>query len=308
MECYTTFRQPQGIHIHMLIDENNGFKKGKHPLWAWFQNGYDIHESEWVPLTVSDCPTMPFPVPLKIPQRQFIRIKNFIRQNQDTLLEIATDNDIYANSSAKWHRPLLLEETSGINEMSNLLPSDTGLRRMVWMDDNMYYKLGKHAKRAKVYFSSNPDKSVSVGLDDNATIYGNVPEKEQTAIKDAQHWVYVNRFLLRKVADRELSVERFKELMTIFNNGKPVAKQLPKPMERRCPLNNGYSIIYNPENEKFNIAKDSDLQEPLSPEWFESWQGLKKDNGRWNLRFFSNGMGYIFWFDTENTTLDIYNA
>lgn len=288
----------EGLYIDMVVDEGFTSERNGHKLWAWFKNGFG-EDDIYIPITVEDIPTLPFRIPLKIPHAQFNKMRSFLAENVEYLTDISKRelflSEFDHHSCLKEGR---LPYRWNLSEMANLTTSKTGVPMTLWVDDKGLYKKGRHYKRVKAYFDSNPNQYVSIGIESTVPVYGDVPENERKNVKIAQRWVGYNLPLLDDLADGKISEEEFENKMVkLDKKGKVPMVKITKPI-KYGPLIDGYCLIVHPEHGRFNIASNDDISKPLCPIWFDWWTkvSVKKDCKRY-IGVSDNESMYIFNID-----------
>lgn len=289
------------IYTDVLIDETHGYVKEGHPLCVFFRNGYN-EETDWfVPIVVSETPYLPYNVPLKIPNRQFNKIRRFIAENTGILKDIADekirfDSDLFSIDADE----LIVEDRLLLLEMPNFLTHDTGLPRNIWIDTNMLYKRGKHNKRVKMFRKDIPKETISIELDDAATVRTPVPPQERSAVNVVRKWILCNLKILRDAADKKVGEKELKNNIIVFDGkGNPIEPFPTNSLLLIKRLKNGYCIVVHPRNGLFNIASDEDRNAPLSPVWFNEWYGPKRKDGEEFLIIFDEVNCYEFNFQKQ---------
>lgn len=73
-----------------MIDEGHAHERYNHPLWIYFDNGYDrIVGLELVPMIVCEEPYLPYDKPLKITTEDWEILKTFVRTFRNELQAVA---------------------------------------------------------------------------------------------------------------------------------------------------------------------------------------------------------------------------
>lgn len=132
-------------------------------------------------------------------------------------------NDVYkveANSKeeavVKINKLKMMEATA----MSKMIPSETGLATVIWVDAEKAYKKGKHAKRIKFKGGkSNSSRTfTSIMLKNAELVDETLPKKksdriDEATIEEIKTWVSNNEYALDKMADTLITQIQFSKIL-----------------------------------------------------------------------------------------------
>lgn len=111
------------------------------------RNGYD-NQDEFIPIPICNDPYRYNHHDLKITLKDYYILENFVAKNCELLLKI-THDEIDLFSDFLW-KDILNENKLIISEMAQIRPSQSGLKKKIWLDDGGTFAKGGHWLRVKV--------------------------------------------------------------------------------------------------------------------------------------------------------------
>ena len=82
-----------GLPVNIFVDDGSSYKMRNHPLWVYFQNGYDDNwgDKEFLPISVSVSPKLLTNKKIKISSSDLKRVVKFIVVNRTILKKLADE-------------------------------------------------------------------------------------------------------------------------------------------------------------------------------------------------------------------------
>lgn len=275
-----------GLPIDIMVDNDATYEYMEHPVWIYFRNGYEVDCNDWIPITVSKNPYLPYKNKrIEISKQDFDEVVEFVYEYRIVLkalanVKISTRDFIHILNR---HQDNLNEGVilgnRHLNEMSVLHPSDSGLPLKLWIDDSGSWINSKHNERLKV---ENPygEKNTRIWMPiilSNGQPRVAYPEKLDSQCKRHINDViqFVNKYkeeilrITRKEAKLQELIDKVEEDYSNSN------EYLQYEVVRDA--SNGFTIVKNEEGLYNYVDNKGKL---LSDKWFDRVGIFKMRDGK----------------------------
>lgn len=281
-----------GFNMNILVDTHGISKYRNHPLWIYFYNGYN-NEAMVIPVIVSNKPYMPYPVKLKISQKDYTEFINFVKICRTGLKMVANEKmDIY-DLLDKYHFSKLSDnyqinegqfyignQIYALNEMPTYYQDVTGLPFGIWIDTGGAYMKSGHSNsyRLKFQYPENNKNfetwpSMLIPSKEIKNTKTSIPSK---IIKSLSSFVDINMNLLLDAAKGNMSPDKFKSLVTKVNSDGNIV--LPITASRISSADDfGLQIVHDNTTNLYAVY-DSKHHTMLTTKWFKEIGKFKQHN------------------------------
>lgn len=144
---FTYIKKGKYFPVDVVFDTSFSFEYLGIAPSVLFRNGYE-YQDEFIPIPICADPYRYAHDNLKISLKDYYTLENFVAKNHQTLLKIAHD-EIDLFSDFLWKNNIN-ESASVITEMALVRPSQSGLKKKIWLDDGGTFAKGGHWLRIKV--------------------------------------------------------------------------------------------------------------------------------------------------------------
>ena len=210
------------LPVDLMVDLHGISEFNKHPLWLYFSNGYS-DKAKFVPILIDRHPEMPYPVKLKISQKDYNKIIDFIKVCYKELIEVSEEKfDIYElldlyneykNFSDSINEGMIYfgNQIMLLNEMPIFEPDITGLPVKIWIDPGSYNN-SHHSKSYRLKFENpigNKDFNTWATMTiPSKEVLNDEPKASSTVVKWLSYFIDNNLDLLNKFAVGDKNANR----------------------------------------------------------------------------------------------------
>ena len=198
------------LNVDIFVDDGGSYIRHNHELLVFVRNGYSKNVSEFIPVSVSQTPTiLDDSLNYNISYNDIFAVQDFIKLNVNNLFNLANELISHEEFVSKINIPYysILESKNVLLEMATLRTKDSKLPMDVWLDEGATYT--GHAPRIK-FRASHEQKTTrefSSMLLTNPPTIENFPNNSPIKTKDInklKNFVVNNLELLLKLANGEI--------------------------------------------------------------------------------------------------------
>lgn len=202
---YTYIKKGKYLPVDIAVDTSFSYEVLGIIPSLMIRNGYE-YQNEFIPIPLCADPHRFQHSDLNITLNDYYTVENFVAKNYKQLLQIAHDEiDLFSDFLWKYK---LTENTTLINEMAMVRPSQSGLKKKIWLDDGNTFEKGGHWLRIKVQDKGqNSHNWPTLTIPDYKWIGGEDIDNEEK--KRVVKYVKLNIELLTALLLKKIDIEEY---------------------------------------------------------------------------------------------------